>query len=346
MGEASVTSKYYTLKKHFVGLPREDNFEVVEKVLPPLADGEFLVECDYLSVDPYMRPYSRKLKEGSKMVGTGVGHIKQSKNPDYPVGSIVTGPFGWASHAIPDKSLVQSNMFRIIPEIKHISYALGTLGLTGMTAYFGFLDICTPKAGETVFVNAAAGATGAVVGQIAKIKGCRVIGCAGSDEKCAYLKEIGFDSAINYKTENLDQQLTALCPRGIDCFFDNVGGEMYDTTMKHMNRFGRISLCGCISLYNENLELEGTSDIKPALGSSKGPYIHFEAIPKELKIQGFLAPSSYNRFDEAFKQLSEWIDEGKIKVSEHVVEGFENMPSAFISLFHGKNIGKIVVKLT
>lgn len=336
-----VKAKYYTLKKHFVGLPTEDDFEMHEETLPPLADGEFLVECLYLSVDPYMRPYSRSLKEGSRMVGTGVGRIKESKAADYPAGALVVGPFGWATHVIPSQTMMQSKMFKVMPEIEQTSYAIGALGLTGMTAYFGFLDICTPKNGETVFVNAAAGATGAVVGQIAKIKGCRVVGCAGSDTKVEYLKEIGFDGAFNYKTVNLDEKLTELCPKGIDCFFDNVGGSMYDTAVKHMNRYGRISLCGCISMYNENPDTEESS----ALGKGMGPYIHLAAIPKELKIQGFMTPSFTSRFMEAFGALNGWINEGKIQVREHVVDGFGAMPRAFISLFHGVNIGKVVIKL-
>jgi len=342
-----VKCKYYTLKKHFVGLPREEDFEVVEKTLPPIADGEFLVECLYLSVDPYMRPYSRNMKEGSKMIGGGVGRVKESKNSEYPAGCLVVGPFGWSTHMIPEQALIKSNMFRNIPELEHISYALGALGMTGFTAYFGFLDICMPKAGETVFVNTAAGATGAVVGQIAKIKGCRVIGCAGSDAKVAFLNEIGFDGAFNYKTENLEDKLTTLCPKGIDCFFDNVGGNMYDTVMRHMNRYGRVSLCGCISMYNENLQdiENGSSSKSSFLGAGRGPYVHLEAIPKELKVQGFLVTSFSNKFEGAFKELSQWIQEGKIQVREHVVEGFENMPKAFISLFHGENIVKVVVKM-
>jgi len=336
----AVKSKTFNLKKHFVGLPREEDFEVVEKTLPPIADGEFLIESLYLSVDPYMRPYSRSMKEGTKMIGSGVGKVIESKSEEYPKDTIVTGPFGWTTHLVPDAQLVKSNMFRKVPpQLQNISYALGAVGLTGMTAYFGLLDVCQPKSGETVFVNSAAGATGSVVGQIAKIKGCRVVGCAGSDAKVEYLKEIGFDGAFNYKTQDLEKELSTLCPKGIDCFFDNVGGKMFDTTMKHMNRHGRIALCGCISSYNDQPE------DKQSLGGGTGPYVHLLAIPKELKIQGFIVTSFYAKINEAITDLSGWIQEGKLNVHEHVLEGFETMPRAFMSLFQGENIGKVVVKM-
>jgi len=342
---SDMKSKHYTLKKHFVGLPQEDDFGHVEEAITPLADGEFLARALYLSVDPYMRPYSRNMKEGSKMIGGGVGRVVDSKNEEFPKGCLVVGPFGWSTHVVSNQGIIK--MFRKIPEIENPSLALGGLGLTGMTAYFGLLNICEPKAGETVFVNAAAGATGSVVGQIAKIKGCRVVGCAGSDAKVEYLKEIGFDGAFNYKTADLEKELKNLCPKGIDCFFDNVGGKMYDTVLKQMNRHGRISLCGCISLYNENTDgfgnTKGENTVHP---NSLSPYVHFEAIPKELKIQGFIVTSYYDKgFMDAFTELSQWIKEGKIDAREHVVEGFESMPKAFISLFHGENIGKIVVKV-
>jgi len=329
----AIISKEYLLKQHFIGFPKEDDFCIQEKELPPLADEEYLMETLYLSLDPYMRPYSqRMMKPGDRMIGEGVGRVILSKNKEHPVGTFVVGPCGWTTHHIPRKEQVQ--MFRKIPEMDHLSYALGVLGMPGITAYFGLLDICDPKPGESVFVDAAAGAVGSLVGQIAKLTGCYVVGCAGSEEKLNFLKEIGFDAAFNYKTSNIDEEHRKLFPKGIDCFFDNVGGEMFDTTMTHMKRYGRISLCGGISQYNMR------SDSLP-----KGPYVHNEAIPKELKIQGFLAPSFYGKAAVAINALRQWITEGKIKVREHVVEGFDNMPKGFLSLFDGENIGKMVVKV-
>ena len=329
------TRKSFHLKRHFDGLPKEEDFQLVTEGIPPIADDEFLVEMLYLSVDPYMRPYSRRMKEGDLMIGGGVGRIVKSKNSAYPVGCVVTGPMGWCTHSIPSRDLVKSNMFQKVPAEVNPSYSLGVLGLTGVTAYFGFVDICTPKPGETVLVNTAAGAVGNLVGQIAKALGCHVVGCASSEEKLQYLKEIGFDDVFNYKTiTSLDETLTKVCPKGIDIFFDNVGGSFFDTTLPHMNKYGRVSLCGCISSYNA----EDPSKLT-------GPIIHMEVIPKELKIQGFIASTYYSRYMEAAVKLQGWIKEGKIQVREHVVEGFLKMPSAFLGLFQGSNIGKVVVKV-
>jgi len=326
----AITSRSYLLKKHFVGFPKEDDFCIEEKQMPLLADGEYLMESLYLSLDPYMRPYSASMKLGDRMIGEGVGRIIQSKNTDYPVGTLVVGPCGWTTHHIPTKETMK--MFRKVPDMSHESYALGALGMPGLTAYFGFLNICEPKPGETVFVNAAAGAVGSLVGQIAKIKGCYVVGCAGSDAKVNFLKEIGFDAAFNYKTSKLDEKHKELFPNGIDCFFENVGGEMFDTTLTHMKKYGRVAVCGGISMYNHET---------PA----KGPYIHMQVIPKELKIQGLHANSFFAKYAEAINAISQWIAEGKIKAQEHVVEGFDNMSKGFMSLFAGENTGKMVVKV-
>lgn len=292
---------------------------------------EFLIEMVCLSVDPYMRPYSRRMKEGDLMIGTGVGRILSSQNPLFKEGELVAGPFGWCTHAISKGHGVQVlSDFGDFPP----TYGLGVLGMPGMTAYFGFLDLCSPRPNETVVVNAAAGAVGSLVGQIAKVKGCRVIGFAGSDAKVEYLKSIGFDEAFNYKTiASLESTLKVSCPKGIDCFFDNVGGTFFDTVVEQLNHRGRVSLCGAISLYN----LEGPPP--------KGPYIHTAAITKELKIEGFIVTRYTSKYPEAQKEMKQWISEGKMKVSEHTINGFENMPKAFMGLFEGDNIGKVVVKI-
>jgi len=270
------------------------------------------------------------------MIGVGVGKVIESKNVEFPVETVVVGSFGWRTHIIVTEAMTNSSSqnFRKVPSGISMSKTLGILGLTGLTAYFGFLDICQPKAGETVFVNTAAGAVGNVVGQIAKLKGCHVVGCAGTEAKLEYLRELGFDDVFNYKTADLDKTLKELCPKGIDCFFDNVGGKMFDITLGHMNKYGRISLCGAISTYNST---------DPA--NEKTQNIHMVAISKELKIQGFLAPSFYGRYEEGVGALVQWMKEGMVKDREHVVEGFDNMPKAFIGLFSGDNIGKTVVKI-
>eukprot|EP00795_Rhopilema_esculentum_P000393 gene393-10059_t len=324
--------KSFMLKQHFQGKPKEDDFKMLEEPVPTsLADGEFLVEMICLSVDPYMRPYSRRMKEGDLMIGTGVGKVIMSKHNDFKEGSLVTGPFGWRTHVVSKGSGVLT-----LPDFGDLpaSYGIGALGMPGMTAYFGLLDICEPRPNETVVVNAAAGAVGSLVGQIAKIKGCRTIGFAGTDKKVEYLKSIGFDEAYNYKTlTSLEETLKAACPKGIDCFFDNVGGTFFDTVVGLLNHRGRVSLCGAISLYN----IEGAPP--------KGPYVHMSAITKELKIEGFIVTRFTTKYPTAFADMKQWISEGQIKVTEHIVNGFENMPKAFIGLFDGENIGKAVVNV-
>jgi len=329
-----VGKAYYLKTAQYQGLPEPEYFECREENLPELKDGECLLEMTHLSVDPYMRVYMARLPEGSALIGSGVGKVTESKSSKVPVGTVITAFTGWRTHYVFHESMLDKQVehFRVVPPEVSPSWSLGVLGLTGMTAYFGFLDICQPQPGETVLVNGAAGAVGSVVGQLAKLKGCTVVGCASTDEKCEYLKKIGFDKTFNYRTiDNLGETLKSLCPNGIDCFFDNVGGEFFDTTMDLMNKFGRISLCGAISTYNGPRET--------------GPRVHQWAIGKDLKIQGFMAPSYAKRYPEALKEMAQWIKEGKIDVAEHIVEGYEHMPKHFRSLFEGANTGKIVVKL-
>lgn len=332
-----VKAKTFVAKKQYDGHVTEDNFELIEEEVPAIDDGEFLMETLCLSVDPYMRAHAHVhgLALNKKMFGQGTGRVIESKNPDYPVGTILTGDYGWTTHVKSSEAFLKNPFFQRVPEGISPSNAMGVLGLTGLTAYFGLLDICNPKEGETVFVNAAAGAVGNVVGQIAKIKGCRVVGCAGSEEKLKYLKEIGFDGVFNYKTvTNFEETLKELCPKGIDCFFENVGGDMFGVVVNQMNRFGRIAICGFISSYNDK-------DMKQAKGSN----IHGHMIFKELKMQGFLVPSYHRRFPEGIQAITQWIQEGKLKVREHIMEGFENMPKALMALFTGDNIGKLLVKV-
>ncbi|XP_053321827.1 prostaglandin reductase 1-like [Spea bombifrons] len=330
-----VVAKSWTMVRHFEGAPKLEDFKLIENELPSLKDGELLLESEFLSVDPYMRPYSKlRLKDGDVMMGSQVARVIESKNPDFPVGGYFVAYAGWTTHFISDgKGLraLPSNWPENLPK----SLALGVLGMPGMTAYIGLLEICKPKHGEVVLVNCAAGAVGSVVGQIAKIKGCKAVGSAGSDDKIAYLKEIGFDEAFNYKTvSSLEEALKQASPEGYDCYFENVGGTYADTALQQMKNFGRIAVCGAISMYNDSV---------PQTGPFIQPYLLF----KQLRMEGFLVSSWEDKpqHQEGQKQLLEWVVEGKLKYHEHVTNGFENMPAGFIGMLKGENIGKAVIKV-
>ncbi|XP_054218370.1 prostaglandin reductase 1 isoform X2 [Homo sapiens] len=245
-----VRTKTWTLKKHFVGYPTNSDFELKTSELPPLKNGEVLLEALFLTVDPYMRVAAKRLKEGDTMMGQQVAKVVESKNVALPKGTIVLASPGWTTHSISDGKDLEK-LLTEWPDTIPLSLALGTVGMPGLTAYFGLLEICGVKGGETVMVNAAAGAVGSVVGQIAKLKGCKVVGAVGSDEKVAYLQKLGFDVVFNYKTvESLEETLKKASPDGYDCYFDNVGGEFSNTVIGQMKKFGRIAICGAISTYN------------------------------------------------------------------------------------------------
>lgn len=323
--------------KEFRGEPTAANFSLVDEDLPALKDGEILAQAEYLSVDPYMRPYMLSYKAPCLMIGGQMAKIIDSKNPDFPVDSTIFGQFGWRSHTVLNPTEVQKKAFRdcyIFPKYGNLpsSLGLGYLGMPGNTVYFGFLEICQPKEGETVVVTGAAGAVGTLVGQVAKLKGCKVVGFAGSDDKCQWLeKELGFDKAINYKSKNLYRQLKDAAPKGIDCYFDNVGGEISSLIFSQMNDYGRISVCGAISSYNTDIP--------------KVPAVQTMFVFKQLKMEGFLVWRYTDRWMEGIDQVAKWIEEGKVKYNETVTEGFENMPQAFIDMLRGKNFGKAIVKV-
>ncbi|XP_043916991.1 prostaglandin reductase 1-like [Protopterus annectens] len=328
-----VTAKTWVLKKYFEGFPKHSDFELKEEEVPDPKDGEVLLEAVYLSVDPYMRPYSKLwMKEGDVMIGFQIGRILKSKNSEFPEGSFVEANIGWRTHSISDGK----NLKLMLPDWPSNiprSLGLGIIGMPGLTAYFGLQEICQPKAGETLLVNAAAGAVGSAVGQIGKIKGCKVVGCAGSDEKVQYLKDIGFDEVFNYKTaDSLEESLKKAAPEGYDCFFDNVGGEFCSTAMFQMREFGRIAACGAISLYN---------DTEP----QKGRFFSWHMVWNQLHMKGFLASSWNDRREEGLTQLMNWVKEGTLKYHEHITQGFQNMPDAFMGMLKGENIGKAVVKV-
>lgn len=304
--------------------------------MPVPRDGQVLVKTTHLSVDPYMRgritgikTYADPVLVGDVMVGHSVGEVLESKYPGLEPGDSVAGYWGWQDHAAADGQGLQ----KLNPRLAPVSTALGVLGMPGMTAYFGFLELCRPNPGETVVVSGAAGAVGSVVGQIAKIKGCRAVGIAGADDKVNFLvNELGLNAAFNYKTtKDYSAKLKELCPEGIDCYFDNVGGTITDAVFPLFNTFARAAICGQISQYNLQ---------KPEPGPRLLPYV----LIRQAKVEGFIVSRFADRFREGITQMAQWIKEGKIKYREDVVGGFENTPRAFIEMLQGKNTGKMLVR--
>jgi len=305
--------------------------------MPSAAEGQILVKTVFLSVDPYMRgritgirSYADPVNIGDVMVGGTVGQVIESHQPGFAAGDFVVGAWGWQEYAAVNLATVR----KLDPSQAPVSTALGVLGMPGMTAYFGFLEICRPKPGETVVVSGAAGAVGSLVGQIAKIKGCRVVGIAGADDKNAWLvNELGFDAAFNYKTtSDYSAKLKELCPQGIDCYFDNVGGAITDSIFPLMNVFGRVSVCGQISMYNL---------AKPEPGLRLLPLV----LVKQLDVEGFIVTRWHARWPEGIRQMAAWLGEGKLHNREQIVEGFENAAKAFIGMLQGENTGKMLVKV-
>ncbi|KAK7102806.1 prostaglandin reductase 1-like [Littorina saxatilis] len=329
------TAKKWTLAKAFEGTPKPSDFKLEEESISfNLKPGEILVEAIYLTVDPYMR--GAGVEPGQTMIGEQVARVKVSNNPAYPEGTLVLSYLGWRSLTVvpkPEEASRLGPLVRKLPDFGDLpaSLAIGCLGMPGLTAYFGLLDRGKVKAGDTVLVNAAAGAVGSVVGQIAKIKGCTVIGSAGSKEKCDWLKEIGFDHVFNYKETSVDDTLKKFAPDGIDLYFDNVGGDYtYAVLQNHIKFAGRVVVCGAISQSNDIEKKERST--------------YRFIIYKQLNILGLIVVAYKDRVPEGVTQLMQWVKEGKIKYKETITKGFERMPEAFIDLFKGGNIGKAIVK--
>jgi NADPH-dependent curcumin reductase CurA len=317
-------------------MPTLENFEFADVAVPQPADGEVLVRLMYISVDPYlrgrMRPgksYVAPFEVGQAILSGAVGEVVESRSPKFNAGDVVTGMFGWRLYDVAKAE----TLMKVLPGVSPTT-ALGVLGPTGLTAYFGLLDIGQPQEGETVVVSGAAGAVGMTVCQIAKIKGCRVVGIAGSDEKNDYLRnELGVDVAINYKTTaDMLEALKEACPDGIDVYFDNVGGAISDAVLYLINKHARIVACGAISMYNAD---------KPDVGLRVQPFM----IVKSAMIKGFIITEYLARFTEGITQLAAWFTSGQLKHAETIVEGFDNTPQAFLGLFSGDNLGKQIVKL-
>jgi leukotriene B4 12-hydroxydehydrogenase/15-oxo-prostaglandin 13-reductase len=333
-------NKQILLAARPVGFPKDSDFKLVETPVPTIGDGQILVRSIYLSVDPYMRgrmndvkSYAPPVQIGEVMGGGAVGRVVESRNPAFKVGDVVAGmSFGWQDYAVS----AGQGVSRIDPNLAPISTALGVLGMPGLTAYFGLLEICNPQPGETVVVSGAAGAVGSLVGQIAKIKGCRVIGIAGADDKVAYLTdELGFDAAFNYKTiSDYYEKLREFCPNGVDVYFDNVGGAITDAVLRLINTKARISICGQISQYNlEKMEM--------------GPRLILTMLlVKQARAEGFLVFQFLEKYPQGIVQMAKWLKEGKLKYKEDIEEGLENTPKAFIEMLKGRNTGKQLVRIS
>lgn len=331
-----MNTKQIVLASRPVGFPTLDNFRFENVGLPDLQEGEVVLEGLYYSVDPYMRGRMNDAKSyvppfalDQPITGTVIGKVMMSKSGDLKQGDIVSGNLPWRVQTV----VAAKGLSKIDETVAAVPYYLDVLGMTGLTAYFGLVNIGKPKAGETVVVSGAAGAVGLVVGQIAKIYGCRVVGIAGTDEKIKLLKEkFGFDDAINYKTvTDLKKAISTACPKGVDIYFDNVGGEISDAVISNINFHARIPLCGQISLYNSN-EIPVGPRLQPML------------LTRSVLMQGFIVGNYQSEFPEGIRHLAKWLKEGKIIFDQTIVHGFDQLPTALLGLFKGANIGKMLVQ--
>jgi len=319
-----------------VGLPKPEDWRYAEAPVPELADGEVLVKILYLSLDPAMRGWMTDMPSYIPPVGNGevmralaAGEVIASKSPDIAVGDHVTGMLGVQEYAVAHGKAVM----KVDTSLAPLPVYLGTLGMPGMTAYFGLLDIGHPEEGETVVVSGAAGAVGGVVGQIAKLKGARVVGIAGGSEKCRHLVgELGFDAAIDYKSEDVGAALREHCPKGIDVYFDNVGGEILDAALANLARNARVIICGAISQYNST-------------GPLRGPSNYLALLVKHASMTGFVVSDYGARYGEGAREMAGWLAAGKVVSREEVLEGLESFPDALLGLFTGANTGKLVLKV-
>lgn len=330
-------NKTIILNKRPVGKPQLSDFKFIKEAMPQISKGEILLKTKFVSVDPYLRSRMSDAKsyipsfDLNKPISSGcVAEVMESKNGSFKKGDFVTGLLAWKEFQVSSGE----ELLKVEDMGLPLSAYLGVLGMTGLTAYFGLTEIGKPKKGETLVISGAAGAVGSTVGQIGKILGCRVVGIAGTDEKVAMLKStFGFDEGINYHTtENMYKEIKSLCPNGVDVYFDNVGGEISDSVHVNINRFGRIVVCGAISLYNE-------------ISIPTGPRVEPFLIKQSALMQGFIVSNYMEKFPEGIKQLSEWIKGEKLTYKETIVEGFDAIPQAFLDLFEGKNTGKMVVKV-
>jgi NADPH-dependent curcumin reductase len=331
-----MNNKQFLLKTRPIGSPNQDNWDFVETPVPAVAENQVMIKVLYISLDPAMRGWMNDAKSyiepvqiGAVMRASTVGKIVESRHPKFAVGDYVYGHCGVQEYAV----VGVEGLHKIDPKLAPLERYLGVLGMPGMTAYFGLLDTGLPKAGETVVVSGAAGAVGSVVGQIAKILGCTVIGIAGGTEKCQYLvDELGFDGAIDYKTQNVKKALRQLAPKGVDVYFDNVGGDILDDVLTQIRMRARIVVCGAISQYNNTTPV-------------KGPSNYLSLLVNRARMEGIVVFDNVANYGKAAAEMAAWIAEGKLIAKEHVVEGIEKFPDTLMMLFKGENMGKLVLKV-
>ncbi len=333
---ASATNRQIKLAARPVGMPKRSDWEIADAAVGEPGPGEVLVKVAYISLDPAMRgwmnegkSYIAPVKIGDVMRAGGVGGVIASNDPAFSIGDSVVGMTGVQRFAVGRAA----GFAKIDPKVAALPVYLSTLGMPGMTAYFGLLDIAKPEPGQTVVVSGASGAVGSVVGQIAKLKGCRVVGIAGGSEKCAYLtKELGFDAAIDYKSEALDAALRAHCPNGIDVYFDNVGGETLDACLARLSLHARVVVCGAISQYNNTTPV-------------KGPSNYLSLLVNRASMTGMVVFDYAQRYADGVRELGGWLASGKLKTREDIVAGLDTFPETLLMLFKGENFGKLVLKV-
>jgi len=335
----NLTNHQFRLAARPVGLPKRSDWNYVEEPVRDPGPGEVLVKTLYLSLDPAMRGWMNEGRSyiapvgiGEVMRAGGAGRVIASQNPAFAVGDHVTGVLGAQEYALFGAEAAKG-LTKVDPKLVPLPVYVGALGITGLTAYFGLLEVGQLKAGDTVVVSGAAGATGMVAGQIAKIKGCRVVGIAGGPEKCNYIvKEIGFDAAVDYKNENVVEALRKSCPQGVHLYFDNVGGDILDAVLACLARGARVVICGAISQYNSTTGI-------------KGPSNYLSLLVNGARMEGFVVFTYAARYGEAAREMAGWIQAGKLKSHEDIVEGFQTFPDTLLKLFRGENLGKLMIKV-
>jgi NADPH-dependent curcumin reductase CurA len=335
----NLTNHQFRLAARPQGLPKPSDWNYTEEPVRDPGAGEVLVKVLYLSLDPAMRGWMNEGRSyiapvgiGEVMRAGGAGRVIASGNPAFAVGDHVTGVLGAQEYALIGAEAAKG-LIKVDPKMVPLPVYLGALGVTGLTAYFGLLEVGQAKAGETVVISGAAGATGLVAGQIAKIKGCRAVGIAGGADKCNYIvKELGFDAAIDYKKENVIEALRQHCPKGINVYFDNVGGEILDAALANLARGARVVICGAISQYNSTTGI-------------KGPSNYLSLLVNAARMEGFVVFNYQARYGEAAREMAGWMMAGKLKSKEDIVEGFKTFPDTLLKLFRGENLGKLMIKL-
>jgi hypothetical protein len=336
----SLKNRQVLLASRPSGEPTPDNFRLVQAEAPRPGPGQMLLRTAYLSLDPYMRgrmnagrSYARPVEVGEVMEGRGVAEVVESNLPGYQAGDVVFAPTGWQEYALSDGKEAR----KLDASLGPVSYALGVLGMPGLTAYAGLLTVGQPKPGETVVVAAASGAVGSLVGQIAKIKGCRAVGVAGGEKKCRYVtEELGFDACLDHRDAALPERLKEACPSGIDVYFENVGGKVFDAVFPLLNNFARVPVCGLIAQYNQT---------EPPAGPDRVPAVMMAALVKRLTFRGFIVGDFAAQFPQFLAEMSTWLKEGKVKYREDVTDGLENAPRELIGLLRGENFGKKIIRV-